>query len=312
MQNTLQFSPVSPASFGLRAIQSLTRRLPLEKGLYRITNHALVQNLLPTDRTQCICIARLETGISIEVDLRDYNGRMLYLFGTIDPKIVRICRALLQPGDTFLDIGANHGSVGLLCREAVGDEGSVHLFEPQPDLCGRIKGAIEQCDSHRVQLHPIGLMDRDDTIEMCLSREHSGKASFILNEEDAEAKVLLQVKNLATYLPPLIGERPFGAKIDVEGAEPHLLPWLMQQDQLRFLVFENKYLQERSQLFEALTRHGFVLFGIGDEWLQTYLHRARDTQSAYHDVVAVRTSTPPGDRLSVDALQEWVMNRDRR
>ncbi|MGB2985222.1 MAG: FkbM family methyltransferase [Phycisphaerae bacterium] len=228
---------------------------------------------------------------------------MLYLFGTTDPKVVDTCRVLLRPGDCFLDIGANYGAVGLLCSKAVGNDGVVHLFEPQPELCERVRTAIAEHGLDHVRLHEVGLMDRDDVIDMVRPRAHWGSASFVLNRtcHRSVETLRLRVKNIATYLPPLIGDRSFSAKIDVEGAERHLLPWLFQQTRLRFVVFESVHLEEVDLLFDAIAEAGFVLFGLRKTLLRTRLQRITAPQHArhYHDLAAVRIDPAV-------ALPDWV------
>ncbi|MBD2355806.1 FkbM family methyltransferase [Tolypothrix sp. FACHB-123] len=237
-------------------------------------------------------VARLDNGIFITVDVKDYNGRMLYLCGMAYPEVVDTCRYLLRSGDCFLDIGANYGAVGLSCSDIVGADGGVYLFEPQPNLCQRLRAAIEEQNLSRVQLHEVGLMDRDDVLEMSLLDNHSGEASFVFNQQESANKIRLEVKNIATYLPPLLAGRSFGSKVDVEGAEPYLLPWLIQQQQMRFVVFENTHLpiQERKHLFESMTGNGFTLFGVKNKGSQTYLDHFSDPEdySRYHDLLAVR------------------------
>src|SRR5437870_216931 len=118
-------------------MKMVCRTMPLKRGHSYITRAPLVRRWF--DRIEKPQWVRLKNGLRIEVDLKDYNGRMLYLFGTPDAKVVAVSRALLSRGDRFIDMGANCGAVGLLCSDAVGQDGQVHLIEPQPELCGRAR-----------------------------------------------------------------------------------------------------------------------------------------------------------------------------
>ena len=126
--------------------------------------------------------ARTLNGIRILVDLKDHDGRILYLFGTNDPKVHHVVQALLGRTDVFLDIGANHASIGLLAADRVGPLGRVHLFEPQPDLCKVVKAAINDGRRLNVTLHEIALMDCDGKMELTRPAHHSGKATVIRHE----------------------------------------------------------------------------------------------------------------------------------
>src|SRR5688572_9155129 len=140
------------------AIRFVLFRNPLKSGTARLSAHPFVRwscrglSVLPT---------RLRNGLEIEVDARDYNGRMLLMSGTVDPKIVEVCRSLIQQGDVFFDVGANYGVVGLSCADLVGASGEVHFFEPQKELCDRIRRAASGIREASCTIHECGLLDRD-------------------------------------------------------------------------------------------------------------------------------------------------------
>ena len=46
----------------------------------------------------------------------------------------RVLSSLLSEGDTFLDVGANHGSFAIVASKLVGANGFVVAVEPQPRL----------------------------------------------------------------------------------------------------------------------------------------------------------------------------------
>jgi len=254
-------------------------------------------------------MAVLRNGLRLPVNVRDFNGRMLYLFGTPDPKIVLACRGLLRPGDCFLDIGANYGAVGLMCRDAVGHGGSVHLFEPQPDLCRRIRECITGAGLTNVHLHDIGLLDRDDELQIRCETGHSGSGSFYTTPSDAYA-LTVPVRDIEQYVPPLVNSRPLGVKLDVEGAEPVLLPWILRQPQLRFVAFECSHLGDQQAVWEAVNDARCVLYGFQKTLLRVRLSAIRKIGqlSDYHDVVAVRLSRgrPSASFISPGALRDLI------
>jgi len=239
--------------------------------------------------------ARLLNGAKIDVPPNDYHGRILYLFGTNDPKVQLTVSALLRPGDVFLDIGANYASIGLLAASRVGPEGRVHLFEPQESICRAVDEAISRARLTNVVLHRVALLDRDDRMTISRPRHHSGMATLVdtgRNQSDWETKEV-PVKNVATYVEPLVRGVPFGAKVDVEGAEPAILPWLIGRPNLRFLVFEGA--ENRELLWEMLQEAGLTLFGL---CRNVFVHRLRPVRSvsamsAHHDLVAVRLTDAP-------------------
>ena len=99
------------------------------------------------------------------------------------------------------------------------------------------------------------------------------------------------MKDIATYLPPLIEKKIFGVKIDVEGAEITLMSWLLNQPTLKFIVFEAAHNQQR--LYEMVRKSGLVLYGLERTVFSKRVKRVDgfEEMQAYHDLVAVRFST---------------------
>lgn len=56
---------------------------------------------------------------------------------------VETLSALLRPGDTVLDVGAHVGIFTLAFARAVGAEGAVHAFEPQPSILDHLRRNID-------------------------------------------------------------------------------------------------------------------------------------------------------------------------
>jgi len=274
----------------IHLLSRLMRRLPIYSGLTRLSFNWLTNHLFRQCRGDLE--ATLLNGTRMLVDPNDYHGRILYLFGTNDPKVHWVTQSLLRRGDRFLDIGANYSSIGLLAADAVGPTGHVHLFEPQPDLCQRVGEAIRCAEITNVTLHRLGLMDHDDELVLSRPRHHSGMATFVgRGDDDAWISQSLPVRDIATYVPPLIANYAFGVKLDVEGAEPSLMPWLVRQDNLRFIVFEVAHNQP--ELWNIVQSCGLHLYGLCRRVfrMQIQLISSPAEMSKFHDVVAVRLTS---------------------
>ncbi len=263
-------------------------KLPIKSGLTRICFNPPMNRLL--SGRPATALAHLRDGGRIEVSMSDYHGRILYFFGTNDPKVEETARGLLRPGDVFLDIGANYSSIGLAASHVVGPTGAVHLFEPQRLLGDRVQKAIDCGNYSNVKLHRIGLMDRDDKLSLHSPSFHSGMATFANHSAVAHFNVIeeCEVKNINTYAAPLVGNRSFGAKLDIEGAEPQVMPWLVNQPNLNFLIFEAAHNQ--STLFDTIRSAGLVLYGLERSLLRVRLTRIDLLAEVprFHDLVAAR------------------------
>jgi FkbM family methyltransferase len=290
------------------AVCGVCHRVPLKSGLAGVMKLRPVRWLL--DGAGGEAVAVLRNGVPIPVNTADYNGRMLMLFGTPDPKIVAVCRRLTRPGDCLLDIGANHGAVGMLCQDAVGEAGQVHLFEPQPRLCQRIRSALARTRSGRVMLHEVALADKDGVLSFSVPTQHSGAGSLVRHTAGAE-EIQVQARAAAAYVRPLLAGRPFGVKLDVEGAEGIILPELLGLDGLRFVTFECNRPEEASALWRLVRDAGLELMGLRRTLLRVVLDRLERSEQmqSYHDLLAVRADASRlRPRMTLRGLQRALAN----
>jgi FkbM family methyltransferase len=123
VENTL---PGAPA--WVRWVAPLIRRLPV--GRYRLINR-MCRRVPPA------FLARLPRelgGYTFRCDLRDSISREACFTGRYEPQETALVRAILRPGMTFVDVGANWGYFTLLAAYLVGRTGRVLSLEPDPRL----------------------------------------------------------------------------------------------------------------------------------------------------------------------------------
>lgn len=83
---------------------------------------------------------------------------------------------LLRPGDTFVDVGANHGSFAILAAERVGPTGRIVAVEAQPRLAELIRRSLDAAAApHEVLAAAVGA--RESTATLRVPRAGSGSAS---------------------------------------------------------------------------------------------------------------------------------------
>ena len=66
----------------------------------------------------------------------------VYLFGIWEPDITAYVRRTLQPGETFVDVGAHVGYYTLLASQLVGPAGRVVSIEASPMICALLRENI--------------------------------------------------------------------------------------------------------------------------------------------------------------------------
>lgn len=291
----------------LRLYAALLRKATPNSGLTKLAFNPVMNRLFAKLQRQgqhCLPTTTLE-GVPLEVDIRDHDGRILWLFGSNDFKVSRLARALLRDCDVFLDIGANYATVGLSVASCLGPTVPVHLFEPQPALADTVAAGIAAAGlADAVKLHRCALYDSAGTLTLRVPATHSGMATLEADKmlRGETRAIAIPTEDTAAYVAPLVGERSFGVKIDIEGAEPKVLPALVAMPGLRFCIFEGANNQE--DLFDLFTRAGFALFGLRRSVLRVTLGPVATVEEAaqYHDLLALRDG--PALEASVVQLSE--------
>lgn len=145
-----------------------------------------------------------------------------YRHVTWNPHEYRALRAVVRPGTTVLDVGANVGAYTLLFATWVGDRGRVFAFEPAPDAC----------DGLRTHVTLNGFDDRVTVVEAAVAAT-AGDAPFAIHPSGGASSLALSSVDGATHVrvrTETIDDvcrqhalLPAVIKIDVEGAELEVL-----------------------------------------------------------------------------------------
>ena len=132
----------------------------------------------------------------------------------------RVMRRLLRPGDTFLDVGANHGSFAILAAPLVGQRGMVVAVEPQRHLAALVERSLVQAGEASFAVHAVGLSDHDAQVTLHVPHAGSGAASlFPEYAPGAKDTITVSVHRADTYLPWRDFPGRLLLKLDIEGSE---------------------------------------------------------------------------------------------
>jgi FkbM family methyltransferase len=139
----------------------------------------------------------------------------------------RFVQLFATHGGTYLDVGANIG----LTLIPIARNAAVNCiaFEPNPDNFRFLEENVAvNCEFQNVSLHNLALFDKDALLPMELSEGHSGDhrllvgGSVDLMEESTRRRIDVRAVRLDSLLP-CPPRRPFGVKIDTQGAEPFVV-----------------------------------------------------------------------------------------
>jgi FkbM family methyltransferase len=186
-----------------------------------------IDNKDPRWRHAPIRMARGKShGYLMELDLSDDIDRSVYFLGRYyDLELQLLLDAVLKPGNTFVDVGANVGYMTLHAASRVAPGGRVISFEPQPRCCQKLRRNLELNDIEHVELFNCGLGEREDKLELKVLGGGSIMSSFC-SDEKAGTNVRERIEVEVHRGDDLVFDRVVGnltLKADVEGFEVYVL-----------------------------------------------------------------------------------------
>jgi len=200
-------------------------------------------------------------GYRLQLDLSNWSERLSYCLGRYhDLPIQALLHRVLQPGDCFVDIGANLGHMSLLARSCVGDQGRVLACEPNPELVQRLQATFADNGFRNVDLVACAVGAATGSAELREYAHHSGWGSLsAVGPQGAVATHHWTVAMVAgdDLLARVPYEQPIVIKIDVEGHEVPVLTGLQHTlaERLPLVLLEvaDEH-QRRAGYSEALLR----------------------------------------------------------
>jgi FkbM family methyltransferase len=161
-------------------------------------------------------------GLNMRLDPRRNvaEKRVLFSPSRFDSAERAALAAHLQPGDVFVDVGANVGTYSLWAGRCVGPTGRVLALEPQPAVLARLLAHAALNPSLPITIVPVAAGAKEETLRLSLNAANEGEASLALpgaEGVDVPVRPLLDVVRNAGL------SRIDALKIDVEGFEESVL-----------------------------------------------------------------------------------------
>lgn len=162
-------------------------------------------------------------GSKIHLNIKESQMMLQRALGLYEPAKTKAIQALVNPGDTFVDVGANKGDFALLAARIVGQNGKVVCIEPEPNNVSWIRRSVDLNGYKNVQLCNLALSDHDGEALLYLGKK-SGFHTLLRGARDSDQGSLkVKVRKLDNLLPELSVPSVNALKIDVEGAELKVL-----------------------------------------------------------------------------------------
>jgi FkbM family methyltransferase len=145
----------------------------------------------------------------------DWIQRQLLIHNEYEPDVSRLVGSL-EPGATFVDVGANIGYFSFLASRVVGPTGRVIAMEPNPRTAARFRENLKRNQFRNIQLHEVALADAAGESDFFLAPD-SGSSSFSSASADSHDSARVKCVQGDSLLSDLT--RLDFLKMDVEGAE---------------------------------------------------------------------------------------------
>lgn len=207
-------------------------------------------------------------GYRMIVDPADWAQRLTYFTARYyDAKTQLALMRLIEPGDRFVDIGANQGMMTLLAARLVGEQGVVDAFEPHPECVDRIRRQLELNGIGHIRLHAMALGEEEGHADLHFKPNHAGYSTLAAIDDEAQGtrSVRVDVRRGDDVLR--LDPRPISLiKIDVEGFEPPALRGLSEtlaKDRPAVITEINPHCLKQAgmtpgDVIEALRHHGYA------------------------------------------------------
>lgn len=157
----------------------------------------------------------------IIADLNTPFGLGLYRYGYWHPEL-ELLQKLLQPGDIFIDGGANVGLFTLVAAARVGPTGRVIAIEPTPNTATLLRKNLQLNDYWWVDVWQVAL-DAEEMIKDFTVFDGGGGLNSFSPVLNGGTSIRVQTVLLDDIVPRYLRNRLALVKLDLEGAEKRAL-----------------------------------------------------------------------------------------
>ncbi len=151
-------------------------------------------------------------GVKLSVNLGSGQGLYCAVAGRrYEPEMDYFLRRM-QPGDTFLDVGANIGNFSLHAHRLIQPSGQVYAFEPLPANYETLRSNIHLNRAHNIQPFNLALSDREGAFMMHVPSRNS--SATLVHSEGS-----VTTQTLDAFCARHNVSKPRFIKVDIEGGE---------------------------------------------------------------------------------------------
>ncbi|WP_031497664.1 FkbM family methyltransferase [Bryobacter aggregatus] len=136
----------------------------------------------------------------------------------------KLFASFIGPGDSFLDIGANHGTCSVAAASLIGSSGKLIAVEPQPRLAAAVRLSLEKSGTS-FEVHQLAFGDNESEADLFIPLASSGSAGLF---EGASAisrhkSERVPIRRADDVLKDRVLPGRVLMKLDIEGSELRFL-----------------------------------------------------------------------------------------
>ncbi len=199
-------NPMSRVASAL--VLGYVRHAPFERGKYRLMR--LVGRSL---------LIELEPGLFIRPLGLSTLEREIILTGNHEPETIQAFAALLAPGMTVIDLGANIGQYTLVAARRVGPRGRVYAFEPTPSLAEHARRNLELNGLDNATVHSVAVSDAPGRVTLHIIEAGEPNMNSIVNGCSDPKGLEVPTVTLDGFAADQSLRAVDVIKMDIEGAE---------------------------------------------------------------------------------------------
>jgi FkbM family methyltransferase len=231
----------------------------------------LVRSFLPRTPRPARILSGPLRGAQIVTSWHDYPSAIL---GRTERPLLDWFRKNVQPGQTWLDVGAHYGYTAIALSRLVGNKGRVFAFEPHIATAGCLAQTRSINVLSQLYIVPMALGTSPGTTRRAM-KSVRGMIDRTINDCSMNFREALEEAFFETALDPIwpgiAGDdlRVHGIKIDVQGMEIEAISGMQNllRKWLPLLVIELHSGVSRAALLELLGSIGYDTVAMPIEWM---------------------------------------------
>jgi FkbM family methyltransferase len=202
-------------------VRAYVRRFPVHRGKGWLIRHVLLP-ILPPDPE--VFLTQLPGGGVLQLRPRETLGFSTLIYGGFESAEISSAMALVRPGTSAFDVGANVGIYCVALGRAVGADGRVVAIEPDPTNMNRLQSNLALNGLTNVRVLAAAAGERDGEVELQLADDPAYHSlGDIEGRHEAVGARKVRLVRLDDVWQGMGYPSVSFIKIDVEGTESSVL-----------------------------------------------------------------------------------------